>query len=180
MESVKAKTHQQEFAGFRFGQIGAFKRLQSDWSYKKDSDGALTVRDWEYCIGIEYLNPEAEKIAQSCYLIVLGNDQPRYVGSYKDTWWDRQCVFRKKTGLNYFSHDQAYNVRDAIDEGHAVTLWILTDPVVTLPNGVHLNCSRSIEQLVTLKLASDGYPLWNASKDKVPLKPGHKFSDLFD
>jgi hypothetical protein len=34
--------------------------------------------------------------------------------------------------------------------------------------------------VVTLKLASDGYPLWNASKDKVPLKPGHKFSDLFD
>jgi hypothetical protein len=43
VESVKAKTHQREFAGFRFGQIGAFKRLQSDWSYKKDSDGALTV-----------------------------------------------------------------------------------------------------------------------------------------
>jgi hypothetical protein len=140
----------------------------------------MPVKQWEFCIGIDYVNSEAEKIAQSCYLIVLGKDQPRFVGSYKDTWWDRQCVFRNKTGLNYFSHGQAYNVRDAIDEGHVVTLWILTDPIVILPNGVHLNCSRSIEQFVTLKLASDGYPLWNASKDKAPLKPGQTFSDLFD
>jgi hypothetical protein len=102
----------------------------------------MPVKQWEFCIGIDYVNSEAEKIAQSCYLIVLGKDQPRFVGSYKDTWWDRQCVFRNKTGLNYFSHGQAYNVRDAIDEGHVVTLWVLTDPFVTLPNGVPLNCSR--------------------------------------
>jgi gamma-glutamyltranspeptidase / glutathione hydrolase len=144
------------------------------------ADGALTIKNWEYCVGIDYLHPDAKQIAQSCYLIVLDNDHPRYVGSYKDTWWDRQDVYRSKTGLNYFSHDQAYNIRDAIKAGHVATLWVVIDPVVALPNGIQLNCSRSIEQIVTLRLAANGFPLWNAKKDQIPLKPGKKFSDLFD
>jgi len=180
METVKAKTRHREFAGFQFGQIGIFKRLESSWSYKKDADGELRIKNWEYCVGIDYLHPDAEQIAQSCYLIVLDNDYPRYVGSYKDTWWDRQDVYRSKAGLNYFSHDQAYNVRDAIHAGHVATLWVVIEPVVTLPSGIQMNCNRSIEQLVTLRLAAEGFPLWNSKKDQTPLKPGKKFSDLFD
>ena len=180
METAKTKTCRREFAGFHFGQIGIFKRLESNWSYKKDVNGALTIKDWEYCVGIDYLHPDADQISQSCYLIVLDNDHPRYVGSYKDTWWDRQNVYRSTTGLNYFSHDQAYKVRDAIIAGHIVTLWVVNDPVVVLPSGIELNCSRSIEQIVTLRLAASGFPLWNAKKDQTPLKQGKKFSDLFD
>jgi len=180
MEAAKTKTRRRDFAGFHFGQIGIFKQLESNWSYKKDTDGKLTIKNWEYCVGIDYLHPDANQIAQSCYLIVLDDDLPRYVGSYKDTWWDRQEVYRSKTGLNYFSHDQAYNVRDAIKAGHVATLWVVIDPVVALPNGIQLNCSRSIEQIVTLRLAANGFPLWNAKKDQTPLKPGKKFSELFD
>lgn len=180
MESAKVKTRRSEFGGFLFGQIGTFTKLESDWLYKKDADGALTIKAWECCVGIDYIHPEAEQIAQSCYLIVLDNDQPRYVGSYKDTWWDRQCQFRKRIGLNYFFHDQAYNVRDAVNAGHVLTLWVVTEPVVALSNGTQANCSRSIEQIVTLRLAANGFPLWNAKKDQTPLKHGKKFSDLFD
>jgi hypothetical protein len=179
MDTGKVKTHQREFAGFNFGQIGLFKLLESNWSYKKDANGKRSIRDWEFCVGIDYLHLDADQIAQSCYLIVLDSDHPRYVGSYKDTWWDRQDVYRGN-GLNYFSHDQAHNVRDAINAGHVVTLWVVVDPVFALPNGIELNCSRSIEQVVTLKLAEQGFLLWNAKKDQTPLKPGRKFSDLFD
>ena len=155
---------------YDFLKVGRFKKQSPDWS---------EAENYEYCVYLDYEKPNVEKIEQTVYLILAGN-QIKYVGEYRDTWWHRCIKRRRNTKLNYFSHDMGYPVRDVLDgtTGDDVTLWFLIDPITRLENGRLLNCTRAIELDLIQNLIADGVEIWN-EKDTRPLTRGKTVRDVF-
>jgi hypothetical protein len=127
------------FLGFEFFKAGEFKITNQSHKFKH----------WESKIIID-LHDEQYKTHKESIYIVMNVDDMLYVGEFIYSFQDRWLG-----GGNYVNHHRYKDIKECLDKGDGLSIWLATHPY-----SGELNVSRSLEY----QIIKDCKPKWNHRK----------------
>lgn len=133
-------------AGFEFVKLGD--------AYLSDKFVELTYNKKKqlWNVALKPVDERFLRAEESVYLVFV-DETVVYVGEYSKTFRDRWL-----TKGCYIWHSVDVQIRDALNAGHQVSIWIAEFPYLPRPDGQLINVSKAIEHDI---LKSAFPPEWN-------------------
>lgn len=148
-----------ELHGFIFELVGTFKIGEKSPRKYKWTDHKGPHHD-HITTMLEFTSEDTAQRRETAYLITV-DDGIKYVGEFSNTLRDRWL----KVG-NYIWHHKDHLIFEALEAGNNVSLWLMKDPMMTMPHGEMINISKAAEHhILKANSAADRFT-WNQRNRK--------------